>query len=387
MDQPDCTTLSACLQGIPDPRHKRGQSYEWAYLLHLIAAALAGGAKGMAAITDWIHLHAADLLAALRPTKGRIPSYATLRRVLIAIAIDRLEDVLAGLQQALDADDAALGQITGPDGSVWRGQAADGKTVRGASAHGTPVHLLALVRHESGYVLDQVQVGDKTSEITAVPDLLRQHRLAGTVTTMDALLTQQPLAQQIRAQGGHYLMVVKQNQGDLWSAIDLLFREPATLVGETDLLSVEQHSKGHGRREIRRLESRVALNSYLDWPDVGQVLRRTYESVTTSTGVIRRKVTYGITSLGREQALPEQMAWLWRQHWTIENRVHYVRDDTMGEDRGQTHTGHAAEALAAFRNAVIAAIRHHGWTNIAAALRHYDARPQQALQLIGVTAT
>jgi predicted transposase YbfD/YdcC len=323
----------------------------------------------------------------LHPAKGRIPSYATLRRVLIAIDIERFEAVLAGFNQALDADDGPLGRITGADGTVWRGQAADGKTVRGASAHGTPVHLVGLVRHESGYVLDQVKVADKTNEITAVPELLRQHRLVGTVTTVDALLTQHLLAQQIRAQGGHYLMVVKENQGGLWSAIDLLFREPATLVGDTDLLAIEQHSKGHGRRETRRLESRLALNSYLDWPDVGQVLRRTYDSVETRTGTVRHKVTYGISSLGRAQALPEHMAWLWRQHWTIENRVHYVRDDTMGEDRGQSHTGHTAEALAALRNAIIAVIRYHGWTNVAAALRYYDARPQQALQLIGAIAT
>ena len=387
MDQPDSTILSTYLQAVPDPRHKRGRSYEWLYLLYLIAAALAGGATGVAAITDWIDLHAVDLLAALHPAKGRIPSHATLRRVLIAVGIDRLEEILAGFQQALDADDGTLGQITGPDGSIWRGQAADGKTVRGASAHGTPVHLVGLVRHESGYVLDQVQVADKTNEITAVPELLRGHQLAGTVTTMDALLTQQPLARQIRAQGGHYLMVVKDNQPGLWSAIALLFREPATLVGDTDLLTIEQHSKGHGRRETRRLESRVALNGYLDWPDVGQVLRRTYDSVAPRTGTVRHKVTYGISSLPRQHALPEQMAWLWRQHWTIENRVHYVRDDTMGEDRGQSHTGHSAEALAALRNAIIAAMRYHGRTNIAAALRYYDARPQQALQLIGAIAT
>jgi predicted transposase YbfD/YdcC len=387
MDQPDSTTLSASLQDVPDPRHKRGHSYEWSYLLNLITAALVGGARSMAAIADWIHLHTPDLLAALHPAKGRIPSYATVRRVLIAIDSDLLEDALAGFNQSLDADDKPLGQITGADGTVWRGQGADGKTIRGASAHGTPVHLVSLVRHESGYVLDQVKVAEKTNEITAVPDLLRDNKLAGTVTTMDALLTQYPLAQQIRAQGGHYLMVVKENQVGLWSAIELLFREPATLIGDRDLLSIEQHSKGHGRRETRRLESRIALNGYLDWPDVGQVLRRTYDSVAMKTGVVRHKVTYGISSLRREQALPVHMAWFWRQHWTAENRVHYVRDDTMGEDRGQGHSGNAAEALATLRNAIIGLIRYHGWTNVAAALRHYDARPQQALQLIGAIAT
>ena len=81
------------------------------------------------------------------------------------------------------------------------------------------------------------------------------------------------------------------------------------------------------------------------------------------------------------------MEWFWRQHWTIENCDHYVRDDTMGEDRGQIHTGNAPQALAALRNAVLALIRYSGLTNVAEALRHYGSSPQRALQLIGAAAT
>jgi len=387
MDRPDSTTLLAHLQDVPDQRHKKGQSFEWRYLLALITAALASGHKTMTAICAWVHDHSADLIRDLQPAKGRIPSYATLRRVLIGIDIKALEDQVAAHDQTLDQDDATTGSLTGADGTVWRGQAADGKDVRGASAHGSPVHLVGLVRHESGYVLQEVKVKNKSNEITAVPLLLHGRSLAGTVTTMDALLTQQSIAEQILAQRGHYLMVVKKNQGNLWSAIDLLFREPPTLVGDNDLLCLRQESKGHGRRETRTLESRVALNDYVNWHGVGQVLRRTYHSVAPTTGKVRHEVTYGLTSLSRAQVLLEHVEWFWRQHWTIENRVHYVRDDTMGEDRGQTHKGNAAQALAALRNALITLIRYRGWTNVAAALRHYGSSPQRALQLIGALAT
>ena len=387
MDHTDSTTLLARLQDVADPRHKKGQSYEWRYLLALITAAIASGHKNMAAICQWVHEHGIELLAALNPAKGRLPSYATLRRAIIAIDIDALEQQVTTHNQALDQDDAALGCLTGADGAVWRGQGVDGKDVRGASAHGSTVHLVGMARHESGYVLQQVKVKDKSNEITAVPLLLQGRSLTGTVTTMDALLTQQSIAQQILAQGGQYLMVVKKNQGNLWSAIDLLFREPPTLVGDNDLLCIQQKSKGHGRRETRTLESRVALNDYANWPGVGQVLRRTYHAVSTTTGTVRHEVTYGLTSLSRRQALPEHVEWFWRQHWTIENRDHYERDDTMGEDRGQIHKGNAAQALAALRNAVIALIRCRGWTNVAEALRHYGSSPQRALQLIGALAT
>ena len=387
MDHTDSSTWLARLQRLVDPRHKKGQSFEWWYLLALVAAALASGQKTLTAITSWIYDHQAELVSNLHPAKKRVPSYATIRRVVISIDVAALEEETAQYDQALDADDPTAGCLVGADGTLWRGQAVDGKTVRGASAHGTTVHLVSLVRHESGSVLAQCQVADKTNEITAVPELLAGRDLTGTVTTMDALLTQRALAEQILRQGGHYLMVVKENQGSLYEALELLFREPPTLRGESDPLRWCEDSRGHGRHETRVLESSVALNDYLDWPGLGQVLRRTYDSVEPRTGKTAHDVTYGITSLSRTQALPQHVAWFWRQHWTIENRVHYVRDETLGEDRSQIHSGRAPEVLAALRNALLTLLRHQGWTNIAAALRSYGNSPQKALQLIGALAT
>ena len=86
-----------------------------------------------------------------------------------------------------------------------------------------------------------------------------------------------------------------------------------------------------------------------------------------------KETTYGITSLAWHQADAAQLEHLWRGHWTIENRSHYVRDETMGEDRGRAHQGHTPEALATLRNRLIALIRAEGWTNIAAALRYYGS--------------
>ena len=387
MDLAHSTTLLAEVQQVSDYRKKKGQSFEWWYLLALVMAAVVSGQKTITAINSWIYEHSAELIAALQPTKRRIPSYATIRRLVINIDITALEQHIAAHDQALDQDDATVGCLTGADGTVWRGQAVDGKAVRGASAHGSTVHLVSVVRHESGYVLQQCRVTDKSNEITAVPELLKGHDLTGTVTTMDALLTQRSIAQQILQQGGQYLMIVKENQPTLYAAIELLFQEPLLLRGNTDLLRFREEGKAHGRHETRLLESSIALNDYVDWPGVGQVLRRTYHSIDMATGAVSQEVTYGITSLSRTQALPQHMAWFWRHHWTIENPVHYVRDETMGEDRGQIHSGNAAQALAALRNAILTRLRYHGWTNIAAALRHYGSSPQRALQFIGVSAT
>jgi hypothetical protein len=116
------------------------------------------------------------------------------------------------------------------------GQSVDGKELRGARAHGRPICLVSLVRHSSGRVLAQRAVDHKSNEIKAVPHLLEGQDLRGTVTTMDALLTQRAIAEQIVGGqivggGGHYLMGVKANQKELYVATEELFASPPLRPG------------------------------------------------------------------------------------------------------------------------------------------------------------
>ena len=113
-------------------------------------------------------------------------------------------------------------------------------------------------------------------------------------------------------------------------------------------------------------------------------MRRTCERIEMTTGKVSREVTYGVTSLAPEEASAEEMEGLWRGHWGIENKVHYVRDETMGEDRGQMRRGQAAQALAALRNGLLSLLRSQGVTRIADALRHHGSSVEEALALIGV---
>jgi predicted transposase YbfD/YdcC len=266
---------------------------------------------------------------------------------------------------------------------LLQGYAVDGKAIRGAQAHGQPAHLVSLVQHGTGTVLAQTAVPDKRNEISAVPALLTGRTLRGTVITMDALLTQRTLATQILAQGGHYLMVVKRNQRQLYEELSWFFQTPP-LPCEAPWGEYERVTKGHGRLETRRLTCTADLDGYLTWPGVQQIMRRESERIILTSGEVQRSVTYGLTSLAPAQATPAQLAGLWQGHWTIENRVHYVRDVTLGEDSGQVRTGHGAQALAALRNALISLLRHRGWRNIADALRHYHEHLHAALDLIGV---
>jgi predicted transposase YbfD/YdcC len=378
------TTLYEQLRQVPDPRSARGKQYSWDFLLMVLSAALAAGKRKLSEISDWVKGHQAEIQQAWERSIERMPSYATVRRVVLCVDILKLEAAIAAYSESL-SDSTGTAQPPTEE-SPLVGQAIDGKTLRGTVPYQAEsrTHLVSLVRHEDAVVLAQQRVENKTNEIRAVPELLRGRDLQNTVTTMDALLTQRTIAQHILDQKGDYLMVVKDNQHELWAAIDVLFHSSPLPRGEDDRQTVVTRDKAHGRIERRTLESSVALKDYLDWPGVDQVLRRTCHRVEIRTGRASEEVTYGITSLSRQRARLEQVEQFWRGHWTIENRVHYVRDESMGEDRCLVHTGQAPQALAALRNGVLNAIRHSGWKNVAAALRHFEASAVEALALLGV---
>jgi len=115
-------------------------------------------------------------------------------------------------------------------------------------------------------------------------------------------------------------------------------------------------------------------------------MRRTCERAVIKTGKHSVEVSYGLTNLSSDAAPAAQLEALWRGHWTIENRKHYVTDVTLGEDQGQAHCGSTPQALARLRNALIDLMRQHGWMNLADALRHYGASIPRVLALIGACA-
>jgi predicted transposase YbfD/YdcC len=154
------------------------------------------------------------------------------------------------------------------------------------------------------------------------------------------------------------------------------------LKRESYLEVAETSEKEHGRRTTRRLQSTTRLMGYLDWPSVAQVCRLV--RTTKRPGKETLEVAYAITSAPREKAHADRLLQWWRGHWGIENREHYVRDVTFGEDHSQIRTGSAPQILAACRNAAISLLRLGGCTNIAQALRHHAYKPLQLFARLGI---
>ena len=112
-----------------------------------------------------------------------------------------------------------------------------------------------------------------------------------------------------------------------------------------------------------------------------KIKRRVIEK---KSGEQRQEVVYAVTSLSREQAGAEQLLKMSREHWHIENKSHWVRDETFDEDRSQVRCGSIPQVMASVRNAAIGLMRWAGESNIAAACRRFAAQPWSALALIGI---
>ena len=241
--------------------------------------------------------------------------------------------------------------------------------------------MLSALSQRLGLTLAHQAVDDKTNEITQVETVLRQLVLKDRVVTMDALLTQRPVAQTIVDEGGDYVMTVKENQPQLRADIELIFTLPPVGDRQETARTVDL---GHGRIEQRNVTTSAALVGDSDWPGLAQVFEVGRHVIIQKTGQERVEVVYGVPSLNPERATPGRVLDLVRGHWHIENKSHWGRDVTFDEDRAQVRCGSIPQVMAALRNTAIGLLRWAGHTNIAAACRRLAAQPAQALALIGI---
>lgn len=367
--------LIEVLAEIPDFRHSRGKRHALTAMLALACSAMLCGYRSYTAIAEWGRNYGGHLMQALGFTR-RPPCAATLHTVLRGLDREVFDAQVGAWSEALLA-----GTPRSPD--TEEAIAVDGKTLRGSKKQGAPgAHLLSALAPRLGLTLAQHAVAAKSNEIPAALELLRQLVLTGRVVTMDALLTQRAIAQQIVDAEGDYVRIVKDNQPQLREDIETVFAQPP-MVGETRTVA-ETVDGGHGRIEQRRLQTSDVLVGYSDWPGLAQVFSLERQSIIKKTGEVREEVLAGVTSLDPERATAARLLGLVRGHWSIENQSHWVRDVTFDEDRSQVRCGNIPQVMTTLRNTAIGLMRRAGYTNIAAACRRLAAQPALALRLIGI---
>lgn len=203
----------------------------------------------------------------------------------------------------------------------------------------------------------------RTNEIkTAIP-LLETTNIEGKDVTADALLTQRGLATYlVEKRKAHYYFTVKGNQPGLLEALEFYFRDR----GQPHF--VEQTPPDHGRIETRKIWTTTELNSYLEFPHVGQAFVIERHRTNKKSGKTSVEIAYGLTSRPAEQAGPQRVLRANRGHWAIES-CHYMIDWNFDEDRSRIRTGYGPENITRLRRFAIGVLKSKGRGGVAEKMR------------------
>lgn len=354
----------ALVNNLRDPRDPRGRQYPLGAVLLVALCALACRFESFRAMGQWAAAAPAVTLERIglrrRGAFGlvRAPSSATIRRVVGAVMPGGLEELLRVFQDKA------------------RVVAVDGKVLRGSrDAAGQAVMVLGAMLQD-GTLAAQQKVADKGSEITGFAALLAALSLEDAVVVADALHTQRDHARVLVEEfGAHYAFPVKRNQPELWKACRAVPWDSVRAVFRSTV-------RAHGRIDTRVVE--VVSFAGLDFPYARQVARITRHRTMKASGKRSRETVYVITDLPATQADPQRIGELVQAEWGIENKIHYVRDVTFGEDASRIRTGHGPQNMATLRSVSMNFLRKTGGS-IADARRQLALAPHTApLDLFGI---
>jgi predicted transposase YbfD/YdcC len=333
--------LIAALETIEDPRCEWKVEHRLLDILVIAVCAVLGEAESFEDIALYGRCKQAWLRQFLALPNG-IPAHDTFRRVFMLIDPDAFERCFRGwVRTVFRQDDVAPRQV-----------AIDGKTVRRSfdRKHGrSPLHLVSAYATEHGLVLAQRAVEEKRGELTVLPELLDGLDLRGCLVSLDALAGRPEIAQRIVGRGGDYLLALKGNRKKAHAEVKDWFAANAFALGGSLRPFFDAFDDGHGRLVRRRVFACPDVDAFATlkgWPGLATVL-----AVETIRGVNGRgKVTAEIRHYLSSARLPtEVLAAAIRNHWRVENGLHWVLDVTFREDASRVRDHNAARNLALLR--------------------------------------
>jgi len=379
-------SLYEALQKVPDPRRGQGRRYELALILCLLVLAKLAGQKTLSGATEWIRHRGASLAKSFGLPRTSMPCQMTYCNVLARVDGKQLDAILSACFVKWEAQSRCGNEpsrLQTPQGQADHAHLAiDGKTLRATGSQPHPLHQLSCYEVATGIVLWHRDIQEKQNEISALKPLLAASLIKGHILTLDAMHTQCALCRQIHRLGGDYVLIAKDNQPTLREDIVDLFEDRTP--DRRRWQQAETWDKGHGRLEHRQITCSPDLNEWFgkDWEGIEQVFRLERTGRILKTQQIRHEVVYRLSSLSLRQAPPERMLQLIRDHWAIENGLHYRRDGSLGEDACQTRTGSVPSLLAQLNSAVLSLMDRAGVRNVARQMRYFDAHLEQALDLV-----
>ena len=311
---------------LTDPRVERNREHLLEEILLIAIAAVLSGAESWNDIADYGEDKQEWLKTFLSLPSG-IPSHDTFNRVFAALDPAEMEKGFATWVSSIAR--LTAGEVVAIDGKSLRGTRETGKKKL--------VHMVSAWAEGNGLVLAQRKVDEKSNEITAIPKLLDALELAGAVVTIDAMGCQREIATRIIEKKADYVLAVKDNQGLLAEQVRDSF-----LLLNADAVA-EEVDCGHGRVEKRRcsvIADLSMIEKSSEWASLRGLVRIQSQRYHKVTGKIEREIRYYITSLNPDAARLNRVI---RQHWGIENKLHWVLDVGFGEDLDRKRAGHSAQ--------------------------------------------
>lgn len=326
---------------LEDPRIERSRRHK---LLDIIAIAICATICGA---DSWVHIEMfgrskEEWFRTFLELPGGIPSHDTFGAVFSRLDAEQFQSCF--MDWTREVAQLAQGEVV----------AIDGKTVRRShdrSQGRQAIHLVSAWASANAMTLGQVKTEAKSNEITAIPRLLEQLALRGCIVTIDAMGCQREIAEQIVEAGADYVLAVKENQGQLSDDLRDLFHGAEEYGYEGVPHDYARTlNKGHGRIETRECwvitdpDCLDYLGTRKQWTELKAAVKITSRRETAEGAAVQSR--YYISSL---KAPAKKMLEAVRQHWSIENSLHWSLDVSFGEDQCRVRKDHAPQNLATLR--------------------------------------
>ena len=324
-----------------DPRTKEHKKeHKLIDILFITIAAVICGAE------DWNDIEfygqeKEDWLKTILELPCGIPSHDTFNRVFSLIDPSELQNCFISWVQSIAK--ISEGQIISIDGKRMCNSGEQGKKAI--------IHMVSAWSNENSMVLGQVKVNDKSNEITAIPALLDLLMVKGCWITIDAMGCQKDIAGKIKSKEAEYILAVKDNQQHLHDDIKDAFKHG--IIEQVD----KQSNLGHGRIEKRTCRIITAMEWICrieNWQDLQTLIEIKSERTIKATGVKETQIRHYISSaVSTAKRFNEAI----REHWGIENSLHWTLDVAFNEDNSMKRAGNAAENFSVITKIALNAVK------------------------------
>ena len=331
-------SLKEKLKKITDTRQQSKISYKiWDIIVCVILA-------NLTAITDWEDIPTfvktkKDFLKKFLKLTGGVPHYATYERVFSLVDSKELESILNQFMMDITLNSSKNSDIINIDGRVSCGSSRRSTNYQEKTS---PLNVLNAYSNNYGICLASEMIEDKTNEITTIPIILDRLNIKDTIITWDALNTQKKNVEMVRNKKGDYVVPVKKNHPNFNADLELYFNEKTQeeiIAGRSDSAYLKQEEKNHSSfitYEYFQTSDIKWYSDYKEWKGLNSLGMVKKTIIKDNQKTIEQR--YYISSLYINIDL---FSCSIRQHWSVENKLHWHLDFTFREDKNTTQNKNA----------------------------------------------